>query len=106
MNSPFENIKVVDSKDQCDWMFGGGEYLIDDDDIELLKSGKIINFSVNQEYGCALIYSPIKLNQDTKNEIQNKWLFRLGTTAVCPKCNRNNGLYGTYCKFCGSKNIS
>mgnify|MGYP006991637030 CR=1 FL=1 len=103
MNNPFEMIKVVDNKDQCDWLYGGDAYFIDDNDIELLKSGKIINFSVNQEYGCALIYSPSKLNQDTEND---KWLFKTGESAVCPECKRNNALYGTYCKFCGSKNIT
>lgn len=51
-----EFIKVVDNLDECDFMYGGSVYIITEDDIELLKSGKIINFSCNVEYGCALIY--------------------------------------------------
>lgn len=51
-----EFIKVVDTLDECNFMFGGPIYIITDEDIKLLKSGKIINFSCNYEYGCALIY--------------------------------------------------
>lgn len=51
-----EHYKVCDSYDECDYEFGGGDYFITDEDIELLKAGKIINFSVNDEYGCTLAY--------------------------------------------------
>ena len=30
---------------------------ITDEDIELLKSGKILEFSINDEYDCAMAYS-------------------------------------------------
>ena len=40
----------------CDYIYGGCDFVITDEDIELLKSGKIINFSVNDEYGCTLSY--------------------------------------------------
>lgn len=51
-----ERIKVCDTYEECDYMHGGGDYIITDKDIELLKAGKIINFSVNLEYGCTLTY--------------------------------------------------
>jgi len=52
-----EQIKVCDTYEECDYMHGGGDYIITDKDIELLKTGKIINFSVNLEYGCTLAYA-------------------------------------------------
>ena len=57
MTGAFEEIKVCDTYDECDYCYGGTNYIITDDDIELLKAGKIINFSVNAgEYGCTLAY--------------------------------------------------
>ena len=47
---------VFDDISECDFMYGGECYILTDADIELLKQGKIINFSVNDEYGCALLY--------------------------------------------------
>lgn len=57
-NDEYEFVRVVDSFDDCDYMFGGNDYIITDEDIELLKAGKIINFSVCDEYGCTLSYKP------------------------------------------------
>lgn len=51
-----EFVSVVDSFQDCDYIYGGCDFVITDEDIELLKSGKIINFSVNDEYGCTLSY--------------------------------------------------
>lgn len=51
-----EHIKVCDTYEECNYMHGGGDYIITDKDIELLKAGKVINFSVNLEYGCTLTY--------------------------------------------------
>ena len=47
---------VFDSISDCDFMYGGEQYVLTDKDIKLLKQGKIINFSVNAEYGCTLQY--------------------------------------------------
>ena len=47
---------IFDSINDCDFMYGGEQYVLTDKDIELLKQGKIINFSVNAEYGCTLQY--------------------------------------------------
>lgn len=47
---------LKDSKEECDYMFGGCDFSINDEDIAALKSGKVINFSVNCEYGCTLSY--------------------------------------------------
>ncbi len=33
------------------------DLVITDEDIELLKSGKILEFSINDEYDCAMAYS-------------------------------------------------
>lgn len=52
-----QRVEVFDSYEECDYEFGGGDYFITDEDIELLKAGKIINFSVNDEYGCTLAYA-------------------------------------------------
>lgn len=51
-----EQIKVCDTYKECNYMHGGCDFIITDKDIELLKAGKIINFSVNLEYGCTLTY--------------------------------------------------
>ena len=48
--------KVVDSYEEADYLYGGENYFITDKDIELLKQGKIINFSCNDEYGNTLRY--------------------------------------------------
>ena len=48
-NNDLEFFRVVDSFQDCDYMYGGEDFVITDEDIELLKSGKIINFSVNIE---------------------------------------------------------
>lgn len=48
---------VFNNINECDFMYGGEQYRLTDKDIELLKQGKIINFSVNNEYGCTLQYS-------------------------------------------------
>ena len=56
MIAPGEFINVVDSYDQAEYWYGGEDFMITDEDIELLKAGKIINFSVNSEYGCTLAY--------------------------------------------------
>lgn len=46
----------VNSTDEADYEYGGEDIIINDEDIELLKSGKILNFDVNMEYGCTLSY--------------------------------------------------
>ena len=51
-----EDIEIKNSKDECDYWYGGCDYILTDEDIEILKQGKFINFSVNQEYGCTLSY--------------------------------------------------
>lgn len=45
-------------RDRNDWnsLYGGERIEIDDEDIERLKNGEMINFFVNQEYGCLLQY--------------------------------------------------
>lgn len=52
----YEDISVRDSYDECDYIYGGTDFVITDEDIVLMKAGKIINFSVNGEYGCTLAY--------------------------------------------------
>lgn len=47
---------VFNDLSECNFMYGGERYILTDRDIELLKQGKIINFSVNDEYGCTLQY--------------------------------------------------
>ena len=32
-----------------------------------------------------------------------RWIDKDDKSAVCPFCNRNNTLYGDYCKWCGKK---
>lgn len=50
----YEFWEIVDSKKDCDYMYGGRDFVLTDADIAALKAGKIINFSVNCEYGCTL----------------------------------------------------
>lgn len=46
---------IKDEKD-ADFMYGGERFFITDEDIEKLKNGEILNFFVNDEYGCTLQY--------------------------------------------------
>lgn len=56
LNKQNEWRQWVDKLDEADYEYGGEDFIITDDDIELLKSGKILNFDVNMEYGCTLRY--------------------------------------------------
>lgn len=53
--------EIVDKKEDCDYMYGGCDFVLTDADIAALKAGKIINFSVNCEYGCTL---SLEVNHD------------------------------------------
>ena len=53
MTGDFEWIK---EDKEADFMYGGERYVITDEDIERLKNGEILNFFVNDEYGCILKY--------------------------------------------------
>lgn len=68
MIAPDEFVKVVDTYDLADYIYGGEDFMITDEDIELLKSGKIINFSINEEYGCTLAYMNEKERKQWQNE--------------------------------------
>ena len=48
--------KICHTIKDANFMYGGEIYILTDKDIEILKSGLIINFSVNDEYGCTLQY--------------------------------------------------
>lgn len=50
-------MKLVDDLMECDWLFGGEIIDINDEIIEALKEGKVLNFFVNDEYGCVLRYT-------------------------------------------------
>ena len=53
-------IGVFDKEEECDYIYGGEDFYLTDEDIMLLKQGKIINFDVNLEYGCTLRYKNSK----------------------------------------------
>lgn len=44
---------IEDIKD-AEYLWGGADYVLTEDDLKALQEGKIINFSVNMEYGCTL----------------------------------------------------
>ena len=46
----------VKEENEADFMYGGERFTITDEDIERLKNGEILNFFVNDEYGCTLKY--------------------------------------------------
>lgn len=50
------DFKWVKEEKEADFMFGGERFAITDEDIERLKNGEILNFFVNDEYGCLLEY--------------------------------------------------
>lgn len=56
IENPANCLGVFDDIKDCNSMYGGEAFVLTDEDIELLKQGKIINFSVNDEYGCTLRY--------------------------------------------------
>lgn len=51
------DFKWVKDYKEADFIYGGEIYVITDDDIERLKNGEILNFFVNEEYGCILKYT-------------------------------------------------
>ena len=66
MNTPFE---IKDSYEQCDYWYGGEDYIITKEDLIALLNGKILNADVNWEYGIT-----IKLSDDaisTLKEVTN-----------------------------------
>ena len=65
MNGDFNWVK--DEKD-ADFMYGGEQFEITDEDIERLKRGDILNFFVNMEYGCTLKYKKNNFNPCGKCE--------------------------------------
>lgn len=50
------DFKWVKDYKEADFIYGGEIYIITDDDIDRLKNGEILNFFVNEEYGCILKY--------------------------------------------------
>lgn len=64
LNNSNNRRQWVDSTDEADYEYGGEDIIITDKDIELLKSGKILNFDVNMEYGCTLSYKMEDHNED------------------------------------------
>ena len=105
MNGDFNWIK--DEKD-ADFMYGGEQFEITDEDIERLKKGDILNFFVNMEYGCTLKYKKGKiLNPINKNK--PKWLAKDFHTLFCSECDfyfdimTNDFLmFMNFCPNCGS----
>ena len=50
------DFKWVKDDKEADFLYGGEQFTITDEDIEKLKNGEILNFFVNDEYGCTLKY--------------------------------------------------
>lgn len=50
------DFKWVKDREEADFLYGGEQFTITDEDIERLKNGEILNFFVNEEYGCTLNY--------------------------------------------------
>jgi hypothetical protein len=48
--------KVCNDISEASYLYGGEDYILTDDDLELLKNGAILNFFVNDEYGCTIRY--------------------------------------------------
>ena len=46
----------VNNEKEVDYMYGGEDWLITDEDIDRLRKGEILNLFVNMEYGCSLKY--------------------------------------------------
>ena len=57
-NEKHKTGEIIDNIEQADYICGGEDYILTDEDIKVLKDGKIINFDVNWEYGCTLRYEP------------------------------------------------
>ena len=51
--------KWIKEDKEAAFLYGGYRYVIDDEDIERLKKGEILNFFVNDEYGCTLKYDKV-----------------------------------------------
>lgn len=49
--------KWIKNKNDAEYLFGNaGNFVLNDKDIERLKNGEILNFTVAAEYGCTLEY--------------------------------------------------
>lgn len=53
------DFKWIKEYKDAEILYGGELYVITDDDIERLKNGEILNFFVNEEYGCILKYTNV-----------------------------------------------
>lgn len=55
-NKYAEEIQTIDDMKDCFEYFGRNDFILDDQDIEDLKNGKIINASIECEYSMTLRY--------------------------------------------------
>lgn len=57
--------KWVDNMKDCDAFYGLGELILNDEDIEKLKAGKVLNFGINcDEYAQAIRYQSDYVHPD------------------------------------------
>lgn len=47
----------VTNEEDANFLYGGERFVLTDSDIKRLKRGDILNFFVNDEYGCTLRYT-------------------------------------------------
>lgn len=49
-----DECKIITDRKDANYLYGGSRFIMTEDDIKALREGKIINFSVNDEYGCTI----------------------------------------------------
>lgn len=57
---------IIDDLTDADYAYGGEDYVLTDEDIEMLKQGKIFNFFVEDEYGCTLRYDKMSKTESVE----------------------------------------
>lgn len=62
----------IKEENEANFLYGGERYTITDNDIEKLKNGEILNFFVNEEYGCTLRYEERPQDVLVKKEADNE----------------------------------
>ena len=89
-------IGVFDKEEECDYIYGGEDFYLTDEDIMLLKQGKIINFDVNEEYGCTLRYKNSKIGK------WNVYPTNYNNAFMCDSCHRLVETPSDFCPNCGA----
>ena len=64
---------------------------------------EIFNKLPNAELSSNIVMDVLDAVEEGTPILTGHWIDKDDKSAVCPCCNRNNTLYGNFCKWCGAK---